>query len=277
MMLWHAFVSTLPFDWAQFAFMHNALLAVLVATPLLALLGCLIVNTQMAFFSETLGHSALTGIAIGAICGVADPVWAMLAFAVLLALSITFLRRASAATLDTLLSIVMSSTLALGIVLLSRGGGFARYSRYLVGDILAVSPGELLRLFAVAGLVLLAFGLDFNRLLLVSINRSLAKSRHIALFRTEAMFAALTAVVVTVSIPWVGILVINALLILPVAAARNLARTVTQYLWLSMGIGWGAGIAGLLCSFYWGTASGATIVLVALVCFVLSVVVRRFR
>ena len=87
-----ALISLLPFSWAQYAFMQNALLAVLAVVPLFSLLGAMVVNNQMAFFSDTLGHSALTGIAIGVIAGVQNPTWSMLIFAVFIAMVVTFIK-----------------------------------------------------------------------------------------------------------------------------------------------------------------------------------------
>ena len=94
---WHNLVAQLPFAWAQYAFMQNALLAVLLVTPLFALLGCMVISNQMAFFSEAIGHAALTGIAIGMICGLANPLWSMIALSILLAVGISALRRRTAA------------------------------------------------------------------------------------------------------------------------------------------------------------------------------------
>ena len=122
---WYQLIGLLPFEWAHYVFMKNALLAILLISPLFALLGCMVIHNQMAFFSEALGHAALTGIAIGVLLGVADPLWSMTAFAILLALAVSALRRYSAASTDTIIGLVMSFTVALGVVLLSRGGGFA--------------------------------------------------------------------------------------------------------------------------------------------------------
>jgi len=124
MTLWHQLAGLLPFEWAQFEFMRQALLAVLLVAPVFALLGCMVVNNQMAFFSEALGHAALTGIALGALAGLADPLWAMILFAAALTLALAGLRRRSAASMDTLIGLVMACAVALGVALLSRGGGF---------------------------------------------------------------------------------------------------------------------------------------------------------
>jgi len=272
---WHAFLGQLPFDWAQYAFMLNALLAVILVSPLFALLGCMVINNQMAFFSEAIGHAALTGIAIGVLAGLGNPLWSMIAVAILLAFAITLFRRYSAASADTIIGLVMSFAVALGVVLLSRGGGFAKYSRYLIGDILTITPNEIAGAAAMLAGVALLWMFFFNRFFLTFLNRPLAKSRGINVWFMEALFAAAVALVVTVSIPWIGLLVINSLLILPAAAARNLARNTAQYHASAVAISLVSGILGLIGSFYWNTASGATIVLFAMAFFAASLVLRR--
>jgi zinc transport system permease protein len=275
MTLLYNVMGYLPFDWAHYTFMQHALLAVLLVTPLLALLGCLIVNNQMAFFSEALGHSALTGLAIGTLLGLQAPVFAVVAFAVLLAVSMSLMRRHSAVPPDTAIALVMAFVVALGVVLLSRGGGFAKYSRYLIGDILTITRVELLGLAVLLGVVLLLWGILFNALFFVSLNRSLAASRGFPVRWLEPLFAVIVAVVVAISIPWVGLLVINSMLILPAATARNLAWNTRSYVVGALVISLLSGILGLICSYYWDTATGATIVLWASGFFALSLLVRR--
>ena len=273
---WYQLIGQLPFEWAHYVFMKNALLAILLISPLFALLGCMVIHNQMAFFSEALGHAALTGIAIGVLLGMADPLWSMTAFAVLLALAVSALRRYSAASTDTIIGLVMSFTVALGVVLLSRGGGFAKYSRYLIGDILTITPAEIARLLAVLTGVVTLWLLFFNRLFMASISRSLAGSRGIRVGLVEAVFSVIVAVVVTVSIPWIGLLVINSMLVLPAAASRNIASNTPRYILGAVLISLVSGVGGLLCSYYWGTATGATIVLFAMGFFLLSFI-PRFR
>lgn len=273
---WYQLIGLLPFEWAHYVFMKNALLAILLISPLFALLGCMVIHNQMAFFSEALGHAALTGIAIGVLLGMADPLWSMTAFAVLLALAVSALRRYSAASTDTIIGLVMSFTVALGVVLLSRGGGFAKYSRYLIGDILTITPAEIARLLAVLTGVATLWLLFFNRLFMASISRSLAGSRGIRVGLVEAVFSVIVAVVVTVSIPWIGLLVINSMLVLPAAASRNIASNTPRYILGAVLISLVSGVGGLLCSYYWGTATGATIVLFAMGFFLLSFI-PRFR
>ena len=275
MSVWHALLMSLPFEWAQYDFMHYALLAILLITPLLAVMGCLVINNHMAFFSEAMGHSALTGVALGALLGIGNPSAMIIGFAVVLALGMFLLPRYSALPADTSSALVMAFVVALGVVLLSRGGGFAKYSRYLIGDILTITPmelGGLTVLSLVAGVVWVFL---FNAFFFVSVNRSLASSRGLPTALLEALFAVLVAVVVSVSIPWVGLLVINSMLILPAATARNLAWNTRRYVIGSVIVSLLSGVLGLICSYYWNTATGATIVLWACGFFGVSLALRR--
>jgi len=272
---WGELMGLIPFEWAHYGFMQSALLAILLVTPLLALLGCLVVNNQMAFLSEAMGHSTLTGLAIGVLLGLREPMAAVIGFAVLLGILMFLMRRYSAAPPDTAIALVMAFVVSLGIVLLSRGGGFARFSHYLIGDILTISPVELLCLAGLLVLVLLVWLFFFNSLLFVHLNRPLAASRGFPVRRVELFFTVLVAVMVAVSMPWVGLLVINSMLILPAATARNVARNTRQYVLLAVVIGTLSGILGLVSSFYWDTATGATIVLWACGFFVASALFRR--
>jgi zinc transport system permease protein len=274
MSAWHSIISALPFDWAQYEFMRHALLAVILMSPLFALLGCMVINNHLAFFSEAMGHAALTGIALGAVTGLLSPTWSVMLFGILLAVAICILRRYSAASADTIVGLAMAFTVALGVVLLSRGGGFAKYSRYLVGDVLTITPGEIGRILVVLVVVLGSLFLFYNRIFVTSLNRTLGQSRGMRVWMLEGFFMALVALVVTSSISWVGLLVINSLVILPAAAARNLARSTPTYIWTAAAIGLVSGIAGLVTSFYTSTATGATIVLFAMAFFVVSLPFR---
>lgn len=275
MNLWHQLISSLPGNWAQLEFMRLALLAVLLAAPLYAVLGCLVVNSRMAFFSEAVGHAALTGIALGTLAGLADPTPAVLVFSALLALTIAWLRKSSAVASDTIIGLVMAGAVALGVVLLSRGGGFNRYTRFLIGDILTITPGEIAQLATLVVVTLLIWGALFNRLFLATLHPVLARSRGINVWAVEALFSVVIALVVAMSIAWIGLFVINSLLILPAAAARNLAKSAAAYLGWALLFSFLAGIAGLIVSFYAATATGATIVLVALGLFLLTLPFRR--
>ena len=136
----------LPFSWIQYDFMKNAFLAVIIVAPLFGLIGTMVVNNKMAFYSDALGHSALTGIAIGMLLGIQDPVISMIAFGIIFALIIYSLKSKNLSSNDTVISVVSSTAVALGLALLSQGGNFSKYSSYLIGDILSISQSDLLLL-----------------------------------------------------------------------------------------------------------------------------------
>lgn len=261
------------FEWLEPSFMKNAFFALLIACPLFGALGTSVVTNRMSFFSDAIGHSALTGIAIGVILGIKDVTVSMICFSLLLGYAVISVKRKGRASSDTIIGVFSSVSVALGIVLLSSGGNFARYQKFLVGDILSIKTSEIFFLLAVAVLFLLVWIFFYNKMLLVSLHAVFAKSRGIHTFFIEQMFAALTAVIVTVSIRWVGLLVINSLLVLPAASSRMVARDSKSYIFVSVLISLFCGITGLIMSYYLDSASGASIVLVNALCFLVCLII----
>ena len=276
MELLYALLGALPFDWLQHGFMKNAFLAVLLVTPLFGLLSTMVVSNRMAFFSDSLGHGAFTGLAVGVLLGWLSPLLSLVAFSVVFALLITYIKNRSSASTDTIIGVFSSTGIALGLMLMSRGGGFNKYSSYLIGDLLSISPEEIGSLFFVFLAVVLVWALVFTSLLVLSINASFARSRGVAAFLTEGLFASVLAVVVAVSIQWVGLLIINSLLVLPAAAARNIAQDVKSYHLLSVAIALLSGVAGLLLAYYCNMAAGASIVVVAAAIFFLTLLLKPY-
>ena len=267
--------ALLPFEWLHYTFMKNALLAILLITPLFGMLGTMAVDNKMAFFSDALGHSALTGIAIGVVLGVGSQMVSMLVFGILWAVLITFVKHNSKMSADTIISVFSSTSIALGLVILARGGAFAKYSSYLVGDVLSVTAGDLAGLLVTLLVTAVAWGMLFNPLLLTSVNAPLAQSRGVRAKLTEYAFTVIVAVAVMMSIRWVGVMLINSLLILPAAASRNVARNAAWYMRLSVLIALCCGVAGLVLSYYLNTSAGAAIVLCAAAVYFVTLPLRR--
>ena len=271
MSLWYSIIDFLfPFEWAQYDFMKNALLGVLLVTPMFGILGTMVVNNKMAFFSDALGHSALTGIAVGVMFGINNTLVSMLAFSILLTIAIINVKNAKTASVDTIIGVFSSSAVALGIVILSYNGGFNKYSAYLIGDLLSISNNDIFMLIISFIAVLLIWFTCFNKFLLVSINHTFARSRGVNVKFYEYIFTILVAIIVTISIQWVGILVISSMMILPAASARNISNNIRQYHIYSISIAVISGILGLFLSYHFGCATGATIVLISSVFFALT-------
>ena len=267
--------ALLPFEWLSYTFMKNALLAMLLITPLFGLLGTMAVDNRMAFFSDALGHSALTGIAIGVVLGWQNQMAAMLIFGILWAVLITYVKHNSKMSADTIISVFSSTSIALGLVVLSRGGAFAKYSSVLVGDVLSITQADLAALALTMVLALLIWLALFNPLMITSINSPLARSRGIRSRLTEYGFTILVAVAVMVSIRWVGVMLINSLLILPAAASRNVARNAAGYMRLSVLISMACGVCGLVLSYYLDTSAGAAVVLLCAAVYFATLPLRR--
>ena len=281
MSVWYWLVSWLPFEWAApdtMLFMKNALLAVLVVTPLFGLLSTMVVESRMAFFSDALGHSAFTGMAIGAICGLAAPVGAAVIFSVVIALLFTLVRQKTHMASDTAISVFSSAAVALGIFLSTLGGqSFTKFNNLLIGDILSVAPGEIGLLALILLALVVLWVTSFNQMMLSSVHQALADSRGIRVFWKNFLFTTAIAVVVTITMTWVGLLVINALLVLPGAAARNIARNLPQYHLISVVGGIVCGIGGLMVSYYFGASTGASITLLLALWFFLTLLCKRAR
>ena len=272
---WYGLVDFfLPFSWLGHSFMKNALLAVLLVTPLFGLLGTMVVSNRMAFFSDSLGHGAFTGIAIGVLLGGIKPLVAIVTFSILFAILITVIKNKSRLSTDTIIGVFSSTAIALGLMIMSRGGSFAKFSSYLIGDLLSITPSEIGMLIGVFIGVILLWLTIFNQLLVISIHSSLAASRGMNTVAMEICFAVALAVIVAISIQWVGLLIINSMLVLPAAAARNITVNVRQYHLVSVLVAVFSGVTGLVLSYYWNTATGATIVLVAAILVFLSFAFR---
>ncbi|MEG0013928.1 MAG: metal ABC transporter permease [Cellulosilyticaceae bacterium] len=264
-----------PFSFLDMDFMKNAFIGIVIAAPILGLLSTMVVNQKMAFFSDAIGHSALTGIGVGVVLGVGNPTWSMVAFAILLGLIISYFSYKHPTTIDTVIGVFSAGTVALGTMLLSQGGNFNQYTSYLIGDLLSIRGIDLLTLAVVDIVILLLWYFIFNNLVITSLNKSLANSRRVHTLMIQMLFTSIVAVVVVLCIPWIGVLLINAFLILPAASSRNISGNIRQYHIYSILIALICGIVGLAIAYYLGTSAGATIVVCMTVVYIVTSIVKR--
>ena len=252
----------LPFDFMQYTFMKNSIIAILLVSPIFALLGTMIVNKKMAFFSDALGHSALAGIAVGTILGITNINVAMIIFAIIFAILLNWVKNKTTYGVDTIISVFSSIAIAIGLAVLAKSGNFNKYSSYLVGDILSISPMEILYLAIAFVLVLIFWFGMFNKLNSVSINKELAKSKGISVKLVENVFAVCVAIMVMISIRWIGILLINSIMILPAASSRNIASNMRNYHLYSILFALISGLCGIIVSYYANIPTGPMIVII---------------
>jgi len=282
------FFGRLPFEWAQQTFMVRALIECLLLAPICAVMGVKMVNFRMAFFSDAISHSAFAGVAIGLLLNEFfslpgdDPFYprlSLIGFGLLVGLGIALVRRRTSLSNDTVIGVFFSAVVALGIAIVtSSGSRTADFQRYLYGDILTLDAADLGLTALLAGVVLVFAGLGFNSMLMLGLNAELAHSRGIRVRLYDYLFAVVLALVVTVSIRTAGILLVTALLVVPAAAARNVAANAGGMLRWAIVFGLASAISGTLASYspyLHNMSTGAAIVLTAALLFALSFVARR--
>lgn len=259
--------------------MRQALLALLLLSPMTAMLGIHVMSFRMAFFSDAVGHSAFAGLAIGLILG-APPQTAALIFGALTGLFIMAVQRRSGLSADAAIGIVFSAIVAFGLAVVSRAPNVGRaVQQYLYGDILTVSQGEITILAILFVLICLFEYLGWNRLIALALSPSLAAVAGISTGLWQYLFAALLALTVMFCVRVVGVLLVTAMLVVPAATARNLALNMGGVFWWAILVSLTSSTAGLLLSAqeWLATASGATVILVACLWFALSSLVDHWR
>jgi zinc transport system permease protein len=224
----------------------------------------------MSFYSDAISHSAFTGVALGILSGI-DPLITMVFFGLFVGSIIVKVRKKSDLSIDTIIGVAFSTSVALGIVIISAKRGLTRnLHSFIYGDVLAVSEGEIL-LMALLGMAVLFFTFYlYNHLILMAINEQVAKTKGIPTTLYEYIFSILLALVVCLSIRVVGILLVTALIIVPAAVGRMLSKSVGGLFWYSTITAVIASILGLIISYHWDTATGATMVLVCALLFFIS-------
>ncbi len=264
--------TLLPFEWASADYMIAPMLATLMVMPLTAMVGVVAVNGRMAFFTSAIAHSAFTGVALGVLMST-NPTWAMVVFGALLALLVTWLQRRSAGSLDSLVGVVQTLSVAVGLVIVS-AMRYQRLDQFLYGSVLWATKADLAVLLAALLAVSAFMAAAYNRLLMIGLSPQLAKAWGIRTFMYEYLFSLTIAVIVMLGIQTIGVLLISAAIIIPAAAGRNFAWSAGSMMWTSVAISLASGVIGLALSYQWESVTGGTIVMTAGGFFVLSVIYR---
>jgi len=268
-------IGSLPFACLKAQFMQRAILEILLLAPLCALMGTLTISFKMAFYSDAIAHSAFTGIALGILLGI-DPWLSLVVFAVFFGILTSRLKRFSNLTMDTTLGVLFSANIAFGLVVISMKKGLGKgLQGFLYGDVLSISENDLLFTMGLLGVVLVFVWNYFNRLIFVSVHQELAKSTGIDVEILEQVFASILSIVVAFSIRTVGILLVTALLIIPSAAASNIAGSVKSQVWFSILFAVCACLSGFWMSVTFDSATGPSIILSSTVFFGITLIARR--
>lgn len=255
-------------------FFQRALFIGIITGVLMAIFGVIIVLRRIAFFSDAIGHTALTGLALGLLLHI-QPFLAALVFALLMAVAIAALNKSTALPFDTLLAVLFSASLALGVVLIQLTPGYqANLIGFLFGDILTVSTLDLYLSIILAAVSLLTLLFAGKKFITIALNPDLAHAEGIPVNRYELLFLLVLAALIALSIKMVGIVLITAMLIIPAASALNISPNLKLSFVYSVIISLISVIAGMFLSSTLNTTSGPTIVLVTTAFFALTLVLR---
>jgi zinc transport system permease protein len=267
----------LPFEWAQSTFIIRAIIGLALLAPLCGAIGIMVVNFRMAFFSDTISHSAFTGIALGLLLGI-NPWITLVVFGIIIGVGIIRVKRHTDLSVDTVIGVFFSTVIAIGIAIISARRGLSRdLQSYLFGDILTINETELMAMIVLFILAVWFLWLTYNKLLIIGLSEDLAFSKGIKTTLYEYSFAVLLAIVVTFSIRAVGLLLVTALLILPAASARNMARSSGELFWWSIIFAFLSGIIGLAGSLFIDIATGAAVIITAAFFFFVTNIWRAVR
>jgi zinc transport system permease protein len=258
-------------------FFTRALLAGIGVAIMAGPLGCFVIWRRMAYFGDTMAHSALLGVALALLLQ-ASLMAGVFAVATMVSLALLFLQRRQALSSDALLGILSHATLALGLVIVS----FMTWVRvdlmgFLFGDILSVSKSDLLLIYGGAAVVLAVLAAIWRPLLAATVSAEIAEAEAAHPERARFVFMILMALTIALAMKIVGVLLITSLLIIPAATARQHAATPEGMAVLATILGAAAVVGGLLGSLQWDTPSGPSIVVAALAIFLLSLLPLRPR
>ena len=269
-------------DAFEHAFMVRALVAALIIAPLLGGMGTLIVSRKLAFFTQTIGHASLTGVALGLLLGepLNETYAGLYGFSLLAAILMMYLRNRTAAASDTVIGVVLAQTLGLGIlmlVLVTQRFDVHQVEALLFGSLLTLAERDLVVIGLVGMLAIPVLIGTFNPFMLLCFSPSLARARGARPLVVEYLFVLTATLVVVASLKLIGALLVLALVVVPAAAAGNVAGGLRSYFWLSVFFATFSTLAGLFLTSLFPVPTGAAIVLCASVVFYLTWVAKVMR
>jgi zinc transport system permease protein len=266
----------------QYAFVVRGVLAILLLAPLLGGMSHLVVVRRLAFFSTALGQASLTGLTIGLLLGepISAPYVGVFGFSLIAALLMVYVKRRSNLPPDTLIGVFMALTLGLGICLLvaaTKQFNIHQIEGVMFGSLLTVTDTDLLLLVLISLAVLGLLAYHYNGLLLDSLGRPLAQVSGVKTAFVEYLFVLLLTLAIVVSLKVIGALLVEALVVVPAAAARNLARSTRGYLGWSVFSALVTGLAGIFISTQWRVPTGGAVVLSLSLLFFLTLAAAALR
>jgi len=259
----------------EYDFMQRAFLAGIFIAVLASVSGTFVVLKRYSLISETLAHSALVGVAVGLVAGY-NPLWMAVIVSLLSAWLIEYLRVSFSLYSDSILSILLSGTLAVSIIIVSVGGAFNNsLFSYLFGSILSVSEDDLVTIFVFGGIALAVLLVFSRELYFIAYDEEVAKTSGIKVKFLSFLLVSVVAIIIALSIRVVGTLLIGALMVIPTVSALQYRVGFLPTVLISLFFALFSVVVGMTLSFYFSLPSGATIVLCVIFLFIFSLVANK--
>lgn len=258
------------------AYMVRALLAAIFLAPTCAFLGVFVTARKMSFFSDTIAHGALAGVALGVWLGMTDLTLPMVLFSLLVAAALIWIQETTELLTDTIMALLLSGSVALGVIILSLlRGNRAQIQTYLFGDILAIGPQDVFFAAALSVVVFCGLFWRLSDITLLSAHEEMAYVCGVRVRLLNYLFILLLTIAVALSIRLLGIILVTALIVVPPSAARNISRNLRQQIILSIAAGFLGGICGIVASYQLDVPCGPAIVLTLITFFILTLLVGK--
>lgn len=269
-------------EYFSYVFVINSLIATLFIGPILGGIGTMVITKKMAFFSEAIGHAALSGIALAIIFGESyqSPYITLFSYCIIFSVLINYTRSKTKMSSDTLIGIFLSISIALGgslLILVSAKANSHMLESVLFGSILTVSDRDILILFISTIILTIIVMFNFNSMLLSSFNKNIAVVKGINVDFLEYLFIILITIVTVSSIKIVGASLVEALFLIPAASAKNLSKSIKGFFFYSMLFSFVSCFLGILIPLYLDLSipTGGSIIFVAAIIFIITIIIKN--
>lgn len=268
-------------DSFKYGFVINAIICALLIGPILGAIGTMVVAKKMAFFSEAVGHAAMTGIAVGVILGepLTAPYISLFTYCILFGLLINYTKNRTKMSSDTLIGVFLAMSIALGgslIIFVSSKVNSHVLESVLFGSILTVDDNDIYILIAATIIIILALIPFLNKMLLASFNPSLATVRGVNVKLIEYIFIIIVTIITIASVKIIGSILVEALLLIPAASAKNLSKSIKSFIIYSIIFSLMSCLLGIYLPIYFEISipSGGAIILIASIIFIVTTIIK---
>ncbi|MDZ7838956.1 MAG: metal ABC transporter permease [Actinomycetota bacterium] len=262
-------------DFLTYPFLQRALVSGLIIGIACSLIGVFVVLQKMSFFANAIAHSSLAGIALGFLLGI-NPIVSAVIFGIIIAVLVAYLKNRSTLSVDTIIGIFLPTSMAIGVLIIGLIKGYKPdLLSYLFGNILAVDTFYLYLSLGLGLAVIIILAIFFKPYMFITFDRELAALQGVRVAVYDYLFIIMVAATVIISTKVLGIILVSALIVIPAASSKNISSNFTQMVIFSVLFGFVSSLSGLVLSYVFNLASGATIIMVSAAIFFITLPIKR--